>query len=241
MVIFRIYRSYWVAILSAVLAGLSFLPSHLSAWDYQGDHFRRLEIFPGGAPLKMVQAADLDGDGVLERLRLASGRVEIIKDENTVWTSPAGWQVKSALLADLDHDQQVEVSLLVWRAFQPFPIDRTLPSPGLIDHFHDQSGRSCHLIMIWWQRGSFRERWAGSALARPVQWLAAVDLQGDGGQELLTLEGEYDDPSGDHNGPLGLWEWNGFGFSRLARSESVFRRVQVYTAPNQAPWLLVQE
>ena len=63
--------------------------------------------------------------------------------------------------------------------------------------------------MGWDGKGN-RELWAGSSLIDPVFNIQAVDLDGDGNQELAALEGEYD--SVYQTGSLTVWDWNGFGF-----------------------------
>jgi hypothetical protein len=60
----------------------------------------------------------------------------------------------------------------------------------------------------------------------------AADLDGDGRQELVTLEGEYDQPRWSRK-TIGVWEWNGFGFTLRARSaDSGFTRVAVLRQPD---------
>jgi hypothetical protein len=73
--------------------------------------------------------------------------------------------------------------------------------------------------LIGGKQGAFREIWAGSALADPVNRFAAVDLMGNGQQYLVTLEGQYDDPSSAPARRLKVWEWNGFGFTLVNELE----------------------
>ena len=96
-----------------------------------------------------------------------------------------------AQISDLNRDGGPEATLLVWRPFQPWPVDQWLPHGGRIESFHDDQGNSCHIILIGWRGSAYGELWAGSALAGPVRSFAAADLNGDGSQELLTLEGSY--------------------------------------------------
>ena len=99
---------------------------------------------------------------------------------------------------------------------------------------------SCHLILIGWQRGTYRELWAGSALADPLRDFTAADLDGDGWQELVALEGRYADPVSVPAHALTAWEWNGFGFTLLARQSGAFREVSAVTASEGQPILLLQ-
>jgi hypothetical protein len=158
-------------------------------------------------------SADLDGDGRSESLALREGQTTIRTGDRIRWQSPAAWQIAQAQIANLNRDGAPEAVLLVWRPFQPWPVDAWLPHGGRIEGFHDARGFSCHIILIGWKQAAFRELWAGSALADPVQRFAVADLAGDREPYLVTLEGSYEDPPSAPSRRLSVWEWNGFGFS----------------------------
>ncbi len=112
--------------------------------------------------------------------------------------------------------------------------ERIVTASSLTSFLHDSSGRSCHIILIGWSQDSFRELWAGSALAEPVNSFAAADLTGNGGQYLVILEGEYDDLPSAPARRLKVWEWNGFGFTVVNELEDSFRlMVTVQTEDGQ--------
>ena len=210
-------------ILVIALLALSLLsPVRLEAWSYASGQFKPATLPAQGQPLVSPHQADLDNDGLLEKLALADRRALIVSSGKTIWTSPDGWQVVQASFTDLNHDGRPEVALLVWRSFQPWPIDRYLPHGGRIRDFHNSDDLSCHLVLIGWQRGAYRELWAGSALADPIRSLTAADVDGDGRQELLALESRYNDPFYVPSRALTAWEWNGFGFTLLARHPGKF-------------------
>lgn len=190
--------------------------------------------------LSPVMAADLNGDGRVEKLILEGGEARIEQDGQVAWSSPADWQVTQALIGDLDRDSQPEVDLLVWRPFRPWPVDRFLPYGGRIDRFQDSQGRSCQVILIAWRGGVYQERWAGSALAEPLLAFAAVDLDGDGRQELIGLETSYDASPTAPAEAISAWSWNGFGFSLLARQYGAFRQMAFYAPQNSEPFLVLQ-
>jgi len=195
--------------------------------------------YPSAArPLPPLHQADLDGDGQAEQIVLRDGRASIVHQGRTLWTSSAQWQVAQAQASDLDRDGQLELALLVWRPFAPWPIDAYIPHPGRIASFQDGQGRSCHLILIGWRREAFRELWAGSAMADPLISFSAADLDDDGYQELIALEGRYDAPSAAA-GAVTLWSWNGFGFTLQARSAPGRYHGFAALHPNQGPDLLL--
>lgn len=127
-----------------------------------------------------------------------------------LWQSKDSWNVKEAIAADLNRDGRNELVMVVWRPFKPWPIDSFLPYGGRINAFQDKQGMSCHIILIGWDGSKYRELWAGSSLIDPVFNIRAADLDGDGNQELITLEGKYDSHS--TTGNLTVWDWSGFGF-----------------------------
>jgi hypothetical protein len=210
-------------LLILIIAALALVsPAPLHAWQLEDLTLKRVPIPSARRVVTAESSSDFDHDGVLETLTLKEGRAAIQNGSQTRWQSPQAWSVEQVQVADLNRDGLPEAALLVWRPFKPWPVDEWLPNGGRINSFHDSSGRSCHLILIGWDQDSFRELWAGSALAQPVQRFAAVDLRGDGRQYLVTLEGEYDDPSSAPSRRLKIWEWNGFGFTVVNELDDSF-------------------
>ena len=158
---------------------------------------------------------------------------------NTIkyWQSPESWQVKEAFFADLNLDGLSEAVLLVRRPFSPWPVDEFMPKGGRINNFQDKSGYSVHLILLRWVDGKFNEAWAGSSMADPIRNLYAVDLDGDGTQELAALEYKYD--GNEQDGSIVIWSWNGFGFSLDARLSGTFGSLKIIENEYQK-WLVVQ-
>jgi hypothetical protein len=129
---------------------------------------------------------------------------------------PSSWHIITALEADLTRDGAAECVLLVWRPWEDWPIMRWSDSPSPIADHRDMYGDSAHIILIDLQGQS--EVWAGSALAVPIVEIAVGDVNGDGGAELVALEGDY---TTGRNGParnVAVWRWNGFGFTLAWRS-----------------------
>jgi hypothetical protein len=138
--------------------------------------------------------------------------------------TPADWRVTAATLADATGDGEPEWVLLVRRPWRDWPIQKWTSVPSPIAGFHDAAGDSCHLILL--DPASGREVWAGSALPAPLLALAVGDVDGDGINEVVTLEGDYDAGWDGPASHLDVWQWNGFGFSLEWRSpEGVFRQL----------------
>jgi hypothetical protein len=226
-------------VLTALLALAVISPARVEWWYYAGN-FEQTP-FPGRlSALPVVQSVDMDGNHLPEILRLVGGQAQLLENSQAVWQSPPDWRVGQAAYTDLDHDGQTELALLVWRQFKPWLIDRFLPYGGRIDSFHDSGGQSCHLILIGWKLDAYRELWAGSPLADPLQSFYAADLDGDGFQELAALEGRYDDPPGAPAWSLSVWDWNSFGFSLVERLQGPVTDFQPLLPSAGGTFLLVQ-
>lgn len=124
---------------------------------------------------------------------------------------PADWQVTAATLADVTGDGAAEWVLVVWRPWQDWPIQEWSDLPSPIAGFHDFEGNSCHLILLDPRDG--HEIWAGSALPVPILSLAVDDVDGNGVNEVWTVEGRYTDGRDGPGTHVNVWRWNGFGFT----------------------------
>jgi len=233
------YRKNILPLLACLFASLIASPVWLETYSLSGGDLAAIRPLPG-APIVPYHEVDFDQDGSPEILTLAGGKAAIFSGEGVSWQSLPGWDVRQAMLSDLDNDGEPEASLLVWRPFKPWPVDKWLPHGGRIDEFHDITGMSCHLVLISWQDGYFRERWAGSALADPLQSFTAADLDRDGRQELLTLEGRYDDPPGVPASSFKIWEWNGFGFTLVHELIGRFASFQVVQTAESRHYVLLE-
>jgi hypothetical protein len=131
-------------------------------------------------------------------------------------TLPADWHTIAAELADVTGDGEPEWVLLIRRPWRDWPVQKWTFAPSPIAGFHDAAGDSCHLILLDPESG--REVWAGSALPAPLLALAVGDVNGDGLDEVVTLEGNYAAGWRSPAGHVNVWRWNGFGFSLAWRS-----------------------
>jgi hypothetical protein len=216
------HRRIFFLLIFSLAALVQISPTRPRAWVFQEERLVRTVLPEDNGAIQVGLQADLDSDGQPERLELTGTSARIESAHGMKWQSPSTWQVIQAAITDLNRDGTAEVALLVWRPWRPWPVDEWLPAGGRIQSFHDRAGDSCHLILIGWKGDSYGELWAGSALAEPVRSFRAADLDGDGLQELLTLEGSYSQPRSAAASVLKVWRWNGFGFSNVYKMEGIF-------------------
>lgn len=211
----------------SILTLIQLSPAPLGAWELAGDSIQAAPLPLASRGLIHPVQSDFDENGVFERLEIIRGQAQILTGDQILWQSPQGWNVRQAALSDLNQDGSIEAVLLVWRPFKPWPVDKWLPIGGRIEGFHNALGESCHIILIGWANGSFKERWAGSALSEPIRTFELADLNLDGFDELITLDSSYKSSPSSPATALKVWEWNGFGFSLVSERKGIFTDVQI--------------
>lgn len=148
---------------------------------------------------------DLDGDGTAEKYILRDGTLTIELDSRIIWQTPRDWWVDYFFFGDANNNGAPELNLLVWKAGsfgpqKPFWVEED--DPGVKNHF----------FIFKLEEDSIKPVWQSSNLDRPNYRAALIDLNGDGENELVALEGCYNDPN---KRKITLWKWNGWGFSRF--------------------------
>lgn len=228
-----------ILITISILSVFLLFPAHVILLQPDQEGLSRAPLNASFQLLTDSNQADFDSDGQDEQVTLVAQTVTIQQENRILWQSPPEWNVLQFHITDLNHDQIPEITLLVWRAFSPWPIDSYLKVPGRIDEFHDSRNRSCHLILIGWKNSSFAELWAGSALSQPVTAFQAIDLNNDSQQELITLDGRYDH-SHHQTQTISTWTWSGFGFSLHSRISVQLNESAIVFEQNQLPGIIVQ-
>ena len=148
--------------------------------------------------------------------------------------TPSEWDVTAVSLVDVTGDGEPEWVLLVWRPWRDWPIQEWVSAPSPISDFHDAGGNSCHLILL--DPGDGHEIWAGSALPAPLLALAVGDVNGDGLNEAVTLEGDYTTGRGGPASRVDVWAWNDFGFSLKWRSpEGTYHQLELIDSSRDGP------
>lgn len=224
-------KNRFLIIFTSLIALVLNAASNSQYWQIRDGKIQPLDTLQVSGKPTLAQprlSGDLDSDGRLECLSLTEGTVQVTDCEaDLLWQSPQDWRVTEAQIGDLNRDGLDEVILLVWRPFQPWPVDQFMPFGGMINDFHDKNGYSCQIILIGWARNAYRELWAGSPLVRPLSDTNVADLDGDGWQELAALESHYDSTTPDS--AITVWSWLGFGFTLTDRLEGSFHELAIVT------------
>lgn len=211
-------------ILITLFALITISPAPFQLWSVQ-DKFSLVDQqdFSSWQVIDPNPMSSFDFGSGQDCIKTVTGSIKIVDCQNNgeiKWQSPQTWKVTEAITADLNRDGKNELVMVVWRPHKVWPIDSFLPSGGRIADFHDRSGSSCHLILVGWDGKEYRELWAGSSLIDPVFSIRAADLDHDGNEELVTLEGKYDNKN--TSGNLTVWDWSGFGFRLRDRKQGSF-------------------
>jgi len=172
---------------------------------------------------------------------LEKGVLAVLHQGEEVWTSDPSWDVRQVLAADLDHDEQREVALVLWKPFRREPeiVYQTFrfPSP-----WQEGSQRN-HLFVYAWREGEWQPLWCSSPIPDPILQLAAGDVDGDGAHELVALEGNYGEDPGAPARHVSVWRWNGWGFTLQWRSPGgLYENLTLFDVTgDHVPEILVQD
>ena len=186
------------------------------AWDQESRVFIESKSYtfyarkhPPAFRLSKERHFDLDQDGSSEVYSLQNGKLKVADGSRLIWQSRDDWWVDDFFLGDSDNDDIPELNLLVWKSgsfgpHKPFWLDR------------DDLSIKNHLFIFKLVEGAIKPVWQSSNLDRPNYEAGLADLDGDGTNELVVTEGNYDDPKVRK---AGIWKWNGWGFTRISYGE----------------------
>jgi hypothetical protein len=173
-------------------------------------------------------------------LVLDHGSLAVAHRGQEVWRSDPSWDLRQLLVADLNNDGEREVAFALWKPFHPDP-------PIFYDVFGfpapwEEGSPRNHLFVYEWRDDAWLPLWCSSPLADPIVAMAVGDLDDDGANELVALEGSYDAPDGPAR-HVGVWRWNGWGFTLQWRSPAgAYAHLRLHDVTGDGgPDILVQD
>ena len=155
---------------------------------------------------------DLNADGHQETYTLRDGRLTVTDTHQALlWQSPEDWWIDDFYTGDITNDGRENLCLSVWREgsygpYQPFWVESndTLVRNHLFVYHMEPAGDHAPA------KPSLKAVWQSSHLARPNHQAFIAEIDGDGVNHLVVVQGDYEDPQA---GEIAFWKWNGWGFS----------------------------
>lgn len=187
-------------------------------WDKEsGTYEKRISDFNEVSELlragsTKTQSADLNGNSIEEEYILQSGKLIIQENAKTAWQSADDWWVEDFALADSNNDGVADINLSVWKSgsfgrSKPFWIKKD--DPSVRNHF----------FVFDFKDGKMQPVWQSSNLDASNCRILVDDVNADGENELIVLEGDYADAPTCRGKYIAVWKWGEWGFGNEWRSE----------------------
>jgi len=156
---------------------------------------------------------DLDNDSIFENYNLENGKLIITENKKTIWQSPSNWWIDDFVIADSNNDGVLDINLSLWKAgnfgsSKPFWITE-----------NEMSVKN-HFFVLDFIDNKVKQIWCSSNLSNPNCEFKIADINNDGKNELIVIEGDYSQrPKYKCNGNyVAIWKWNNWGFINEWRS-----------------------
>ena len=188
------------------------------AWNQEKQTFdqdSRRAIFhrnqPAKAKIKKLTIADLNKNSLDEEYYLENGSLKISQSSKTLWQSPSDWWIDDFVLADSTNNGVVNINLSVWK-----PGSFGQSKPFWVEE-NDMSIKN-HFFVFSLENEEVKPIWQSSNLAIPNCEFLLEDIDGDNKNELVVIEGNYNDEfcQGKY---VAVWQWNNWGFFNQWRSQ----------------------
>lgn len=157
----------------------------------------------------------IEGEQLLEVVKFEK-HLYIIQNDKIIWKLRKDWSIADFEIGDFDNDKNDELAIVLWRVG-----DHGKPFDGQETKRGYKS--SNHMFIFDFSDGEVRTNWGSSTIDLPIVDFDIADIDNDGNNELVVLQGTYKDF--DENQLAGktisIWEWNAEGFSNEFRSEKL--------------------
>ncbi len=189
-------------------------------WDNGNNNFeKRIEdtiykiTFEDIKIISKQEEKDLDNDSIFENYNLENGKLIITENKKTIWQSPGNWWIDDFVIADSNNDGILDINLSLWKAgnfgsSKPFWITE-----------NEMSVKN-HFFVLDFIDNKVKQIWCSSNLSNPNCEFKIADINNDGKNELIVIEGDYSQrPKYKCNGNyVAIWKWNNWGFFNEWRS-----------------------
>lgn len=159
-----------------------------------------------------IKITDLNSNGINELYQLKEGILRISEREKLIWQSPTDWWIDDFVLADTNNNGEVNINLSLWKtssfgSSKPFWLEE-----------NDTSIKN-HFFVLRLEDNQVSQVWGSSNLSAPNCEFTIADINNDGQNELLVIEGQYQEDLDCKGQYLAIWNWNSWGFSNEWRSD----------------------
>jgi hypothetical protein len=163
-------------------------------------------------PRKKQQSIDINNNGTKEKLYLAKNKFYIKDQEKIIWSSNDDFKIDNFVAGDINNDDELEIVLTLWKGGkygQDFPF---WLEENITDYGH-------HIFVYAWQEDSLSLIWGSSTLDAPIKELAVRDVNQDSKNELIVLEGNYENSYSSFAEYITIWHWQEWNFFNDFRSK----------------------
>jgi poly-gamma-glutamate synthesis protein (capsule biosynthesis protein) len=197
----------------------SLASQNVYSWDNNNGDFEKgiQRVIYGNASendkiISKQEQADLNNNSVLENYDLENGRLTITENGKMTWQSPGDWWIDDFVLADSNNDGITDINLTLWKAgsfgsSKPFWVKE-----------NDMSVKN-HFFVLDFINGTVKQVWGSSNLVEPNCEFQITDIDNDGKNDLVVIEGDYSQKPKCSGNYVAVWKWNDWGFSNEWRSE----------------------
>ena len=192
---------------------------NIYSWNSNNNNFEkeiRRAVYSGisesGGIVSQKEQADLDNNSVPENYDLENGKLTITENEKMIWQSPNDWWIDNFVLADSNNDGIIDINLSLWKSgsfgtSKPFWVKE-----------NDMSVKN-HFFVLDFSGGAIKQVWGSSNLTEPNCEFKIADIDNDGKNDLVVVEGDYSQKPKCAGSYVAVWKWNDWGFSNEWRSE----------------------
>lgn len=156
--------------------------------------------------------ADTDNNQVNEIYSLNNGTLSVYEGTHRIWKSPADWQIDNFVIADSNNDGVAEINLSLWK-----PGNFGTSKPFWVKD-NDMSVKN-HFFIYNIEKGKMKLKWGSSNLPDPNTEFTVGDVNNDGENELIVIEGSYSNIFKYQGDYVAVWKWGDWGFVNEWRSE----------------------